>query len=388
MSGSESDYFQSDEVTSRDAVDHFAREHRAAYDDMPPVNALIAGPTGVGKSTLVNAVLRKKVAKTGRGRPVTSEIEAWSVDGVPITIFDTPGLELNESTGDVAARIVDFVRERLRKPPEQRLHVFWYCVNAQGNRFLDVEAELIHAVAALLPSIVVLTQCLGPEDEDAAEFADVVRDLLTEHDAQVADASPIRTLALPRRVGAHEYEPFGLEELVAETYRLLPEAVRRAFSNAQGIDLEIKRREARKVVVQHAGLAAGIGAVPIPIPDAAPLLAVQGTMLARITVVMGVELDEATRNFLVKGVLGSGALVQIGRQAASMLLKFVPAFGSAINAGVASALTAALGEAYIVVCVEYLKRERAGRAMPQAEMLDLLIAEFKKVYKRKEPEER
>ena len=65
-----------------------------------------------------------------------------------------------------------------------------------------------------------------------------------------------------------------------------------AFSNAQGIDLDLKRREGHKVVVQHTTMAAGIGAVPIPIPDAGPLLAIQGTMLARITAAMGVEFDE------------------------------------------------------------------------------------------------
>ena len=45
---------------------------------------------------MVNAVLRKPVAKTGKGRPVTEDIQAWSVDGVPITVYDTPGLEIGD----------------------------------------------------------------------------------------------------------------------------------------------------------------------------------------------------------------------------------------------------------------------------------------------------
>ena len=72
-----------DAVTRLDSFEHFEREHEAAYRDMPPVNVLVAGPTGVGKSTLVNAILRTPVAKTGKGRPVTEDIQAWSVPGVP-----------------------------------------------------------------------------------------------------------------------------------------------------------------------------------------------------------------------------------------------------------------------------------------------------------------
>ena len=36
------------------------------------VNILVAGKTGVGKSTLINAVFRGELARTGAGKPVTS----------------------------------------------------------------------------------------------------------------------------------------------------------------------------------------------------------------------------------------------------------------------------------------------------------------------------
>ena len=162
------DYFRSDAVVNRDPVEHFDREHADAYQGLPPVNVLVAGPTGVGKSTLVNAVLRAPVAKTGRGTPVTDEITAWSVEGIPITVYDTPGLELDRKIKDTTKHVVKFVQKQLKADASEHPHILWYCINAQGNRFLDVEADFIKALSRLLPSIVVMTQCLGPEDEDAA----------------------------------------------------------------------------------------------------------------------------------------------------------------------------------------------------------------------------
>lgn len=139
----------------------------------------------------------------------------------------------------------------------------------------------------------------------------------------------------------------------------------------------------RKVYAAAAVGAAGIGAIPIPIPDAVPLTALQATMMARIAVVMGVDLNHETVEFLLKRVLGVGAMGVIGRQAASMLLKFIPGFGSAVNATVAAALTAALGEAFVQLCAEILRREARGEKMPDTEMFDFLLDAFKKSYKNK-----
>ena len=160
--------------------------------------------------------------------------------------------------------------------------------------------------------------------------------------------------------------------------------MKRAFSNAQGIDLDLKRREGHKVVVQHTTMAAGIGAVPIPIPDAGPLLAIQGTMLARITAAMGVEFDESTRAFLIRGVLGSGTIVQVGRQASSMLLSSCPVSDRRSTRRSRARSPQRWARPTSRLCVEYLRRRRAGRAMPSAEMLEVLRRSSERRYRRKD----
>ncbi len=60
------------------------------------VNIVIAGKTGVGKSTLINAVFQGNLAETGDGRPVTPATREIKKDGIPLSIFDTRGLEVSE----------------------------------------------------------------------------------------------------------------------------------------------------------------------------------------------------------------------------------------------------------------------------------------------------
>lgn len=38
------------------------------------LNIIVAGKTGVGKSTLINSVFKEKLADTGMGKPVTSHM--------------------------------------------------------------------------------------------------------------------------------------------------------------------------------------------------------------------------------------------------------------------------------------------------------------------------
>lgn len=70
------------------------------YDEMRKwghVNLIIAGKTGVGKSTLLNAALGGNLVKTGIGRPITDlgDVKWYEKDGVPLRIMDTVGLELD-----------------------------------------------------------------------------------------------------------------------------------------------------------------------------------------------------------------------------------------------------------------------------------------------------
>ena len=62
---------------------------------MNPVNIMVVGKTGVGKSTLINNLFRENLALTGIGRPITKHLRRISKEGVPLVLYDTRGLELS-----------------------------------------------------------------------------------------------------------------------------------------------------------------------------------------------------------------------------------------------------------------------------------------------------
>ena len=64
------------------------------------LNIIVAGKTGVGKSTLINAVFRDKLAETGMGKPVTDHMRKISKKGIPLAIYDTKGFELGKEVQD------------------------------------------------------------------------------------------------------------------------------------------------------------------------------------------------------------------------------------------------------------------------------------------------
>ena len=78
------------------------------------LNIIVAGKTGVGKSTLINSVFKEKLADTGMGKPVTSHMRKITKKGVPLAIYDTRGFELGkEVQAEVKQEVMDTISKGL-----------------------------------------------------------------------------------------------------------------------------------------------------------------------------------------------------------------------------------------------------------------------------------
>jgi uncharacterized protein (DUF697 family)/predicted GTPase len=359
----------------KDDVERFDQDRLRELTELGHANILVIGQTGVGKSTLINSIFRKPLATTGVGKPVTKVIQPFEDPDVPVTLYDSKGVELGDSKRDVIREYKRLIARKRKGEPEEHIHLLWYCMDAGQTRVEDYDVEIMRALAEEVPVILVLTQVIDDERADALEQA--VRD----ENLQLVGNHAFRTLAQPRTIGTQTLPARGLEELVRATNDVLPEAVRRAFVNAQGVVIDLKADQARAVVVAASAAAAGAAAAPVPLSDAMLLKPIQLGMLAGVTAIFGLELSSDQKSDLLKAAVGQGAIELAGKRLVKELGSRVPG-GNVINAAVAAGLTGALGEAYIRLCGEILRRRATGKPMPDPEMVDFLLAMYNRLLRR------
>ena len=311
-----------------------------ARRELGHINILIAGRSGVGKSTLINAVFEGNLAATGQGRPVTQHTREITKEGVPLTIWDTRGLEI-AAYKESLALLERHVAERGRETdPFKHIHVAWLCVSEDSSRVEDAEIALHQMLAKHMPVLAMITKARSDRG-----FRAKVQELLP------LAKSVLRVRAVEERFDdGHTLAPFGLAELIDATVEVSPEGMRNAFVAAQKVSIDAKRKAAFKVVGASAATAFGIGAAPIPFADAFLLVPVQIGMLASISAVFGLNVTTSFLSTLLASATGSSAATALGRTLVINALKLVPganAAASAISAATAGALTTALGSAYI-----------------------------------------
>ena len=330
----------------------FAQRLSEAFAALGCFNLAVFGKTGVGKSTLVNAVFGSQVAETGLGKPVTRGLLYYRHPGGLLGLYDSEGFETGTSGDEILAALRSRVAESRALPVDQQIHAAWYLVRWSDRRFEERQGDFVRALAELgLPVIMVVTQVPsrdGVPHPEAVELAQYIESL----------GLPLRPAGRALLTNALEDSftsspVFGLQELLDATYLVVPEVATAALTAVQILDWERKRQAVKTIINQSVALAAGVGAAPIPFADAAILVPTQVTMIARITAAYGLPPDRSRALAAAGAVVLTGGATMAGRYLATTLLKFVPGgqvATSAISATVAGTLTRAVGGAWARVC--------------------------------------
>ena len=353
----------------QDMLTPLLRETSRHLRSIGHVNIVVAGQTGVGKSSLINAVFGEQFARTAAGEPVTQRAEWFSSTKIPLRILDTKGLEVKDYAGTVADLRGEIEACRAMKDAKDQLHIGWVCIAAPSSRVQEAELDVLRVLNAYnIPAIVILTKY-----DDDEEFLEIVENILTSHGITRHAVIPVRAIAKPRRPA------YGLSDLVVSSFQALPTAHRAAFAAAQKVNLDLNKQTANEYVMAAAAAAAAAAVIPIPLADALSLAPIQTGMLVGVSGAFGLELDRQAILQLLTTVLGCVALSVAGRWAVGSALKLIPGPGSVIggimNASVAGSLTLTLGRIYIAFLTSFIKEN--GR-VPLA---DEIVATFPTYYR-------
>lgn len=377
-------------MDEKNFFEEFVKKFNQEMKQMGHANLIIAGKTGVGKSTLINAAFREDIAKTGIGTPVTDEgdVRWYEKADFPLRIYDTIGLELDEEKRKRSLEMIKTVCQDAKRSndPDKFIHVMWYCVASDSDRLERYEADYINEVSEEVDVVLVITKSYRKRhsnrmihaieaDYPGLKVKNKVVVLAQDEDPEDCDEDET-----PKKA-------FGVDTLVEVTAQIIPESAQKAWCNAQKASVELKSSKAHKLVASTAALSFGEGYVPLPFSDALALVPTQLGMLAGITAIFGINVSRNLLTSIVASLAGTVGATFAGRTVVSNLLKVIPGVGTAIGGTIsgatAVAFTTALGEAYIAIMKMIARGEINEKDLGTKEVQERLQSIFKGRLKKK-----
>lgn len=343
-------------------------------------NIMLLGASGSGKSSLINKIFGREIAPVSDLRPQTRENHIYRGKdyGLSVNLIDSAGYELGQADA-YYNRIHELIEKGI---PDGPIHIVWYCSAVSNERVQDMDIDILQKLANE-PSIrqricVVFTKC--DNDEPGSPKANALKRAFDKN-----LGISLRYFETSNADGC-ELEIPNLIQWSADSIN--DEDLRRKFISAQFSDLDFKHTEAAQIIKTAMTAAGIIGAVPIPFSDAALLIPTQVAMMGKIIDIYGIS---SLAN-ISKAVVTDLIMANIGRGLAAGILKLIPIAGSivggVINAGVASALTGAIGHVTSELCYTNLKLYLEGKPVKWDEIFAnnefvISVTETFKEYKEK-----
>ncbi len=381
-------------------------------DSHRPPRMFLIGRTGVGKSSLINALCDAYVAGVSDTRSCTNTAQIYNCvegDRILMEICDTRGLAESESL-DQSISAEDMLIEQIN---EFSPDVAIFLLNCTHRDDVNTDVQFLKKLATAyqtlnsveLPLVVVVNKCdqMPPIRElDASQYSlrkkKHINEVVQYYEGIIAQAGLKIEKIIPVS-SAIEWQTADGTILSAEEINDLPrdereklqiafdgryqieelrdilEAAIQDFEAQMGLRMatrltEVVNRFAKHLNNLFSTIAAGVAVTPIPVSDIYILLILQAILVSLIASLSGRDISlETAKEFIFSmgGVAGLGYTFKLIAQQASKFLNAVwPGVGSAVSSGVAALGTSAIGKAAIAYYINGDTIEAAKKAFEQS----------------------
>ncbi|GAA7411132.1 GTP-binding protein [Helicobacter pylori] len=353
----------------------------AIKKEKPVMNVLLMGATGVGKSSLINALFGKEVAKAGIGKPVTQHLEKYVDEEKGLILWDTKGIEAEDyqnTTESIKKEMEDSFKTLDAK---EAIDVAYLCVKETSSRVEGREKALLNfAKEWNIPTIFVFTNT--QEKAGDAFVKETQRIIDEEWGFKGFIKAYVRVNSVAFSFRGIEVPIEGLEELVEKTKKCLIDAKKnkeKHFLLIQKANIQARKQamidKSKNIIHLASGAAGGVGLIPIPFSDALAIAPIQAGMIYKINDAFEVKMEESLATSLFTGLLGVTAVAQVGRTIVNGFLKFIPVVGSVAGSATAAAITEGIGFAYLKVLEKCFNDETGEVELPAIDTIKSLFKE-------------
>lgn len=362
-------------------------------DSHRPPRIFLIGRTGVGKSSLINALCGSYVASVSDTHSCTESAQIYNVmdgDRVLMEICDTRGIAESESINSSTSAEQMLIDQINEFSPDVAILMLNCTHRDDVNSDVQFLKKLAQSYATInslrLPIVVVVNKCdeMAPTRfKDPAEYPqnkirkieEVVQyykgiiiksglkidDIVAVSsliDWRLADGTPVDVEVIDN-LPIHDIETLEMEfdgrYQIKKLLDILENAIQ-DFEAQMGLRMAARLSEVVHRLANHLNgifttISAGVAASPIPVSDIYVLLILQSVLVSLIASLSGrdISLDTAKEFILsMGGIAGIGyGFRTIAQQGSKLLNAIWPGAGSAVSSGIAAIGTNMIGKAAI-----------------------------------------
>lgn len=367
-------------------------------DSHRPPRIFLIGRTGVGKSSLINALCSAYVAPVSDTRSCTETAQTYQCkDGerTLMEILDTRGIaESDNLNAEISAE--DMLINQVKEFSPDVAIFMLNCthrddVDSDVNFLKKLSESYAQAYNMRLPIVAVVNKCdeMAPsrlknpneytesKTKKIAEQVQHYKEIIVKNNLKIDDIIAVSSLIDWMTADGTEIDADSIESLpisdienlqiafdgryhIEELLNILEKAIL-DFSARMGLRMALKlqevvRRIANQLNKSFSAMSATVALSPIPISDIYILLLLQGILVCLIASLSGrdISLDTAKEFVLsMGGIAGAGYGFRLLAQQASKILNvFWAGSGSAVSASIAALGTSAIGKAAIAYYID------------------------------------